>query len=271
MENINAGNIGNKDNKKAIQKRIEELEKIEKIPGDSEATLSDVANEEKFNILKIGIENEQKQAAEINPEEKKVIELAEKEIKDYQKKIKDFCYYFISLNVAIEESKDIPLVKKELRAKGIKVTNQNLEDISNLFLKTVTLSKEQIDNIKEKFLNNKEKNEESFEDFLKKNDSLDTVMLYEICNRKIKKGATENDETYIKNEILKVLEDVDDFNDKKNVWTVLKKETEKGKYKNQVRLIELENLMEEVFEKKLEKFRSDEYREIFKKINNIMN
>src|ERR1035437_3936556 len=143
-------------------KKIEEG--INKLAKNEDATIGDVLNPDKY----VKEEKEKNDAG--GNQEKKVVALFEKTIEQYQKKIKDFCYYFISFNITIEKPEDAPLIEKELKRKGIKAINLELKDISNMFLNTVTLTKEQINNIKEKFINNKENSEESFEDFLKKND-----------------------------------------------------------------------------------------------------
>lgn len=235
-------NKGDKIEKIDIQKKITELE------GNKDATLSDLTS---------GTKEIKEKETNL---EKETVEL-------YEKKLRDFCYSFISLNIAIEKSEDIPFIEKELEEQGINITSKDLKNIDNVFLNKLSLTKEQIDNLKRKFTNEKEK-EESFEDFLKKNDSLDNIMLYEICVKKVKKGVTFGEEYTIKNKILDILSEYDDFNDKKNTWTVLKKETEKGKYKNQIRMLELEQQMEETYNRKVKTFLSDKYRDIFIRNNN---
>ncbi len=253
MENINT-NTGNKTKETKIEERIIALE------GNEEATLADVTSEKGFNKLITKIKKEEEVGIE---NKKQVIEL-------FEKKLRDMYYSFISLTVAVEDINDIPQIKKELEEKGIKVTNEELKGIKNTILNTITLKKEQLDSLK-KQLANKEENEEDFDSFVKKNNSLDNTMLYEICTRKITKGASFSEENEIKNKILNVLEDVDDFNNHKNIWNVLKQEIKKGNYKNHLRIIELEGEMEETFNRKVQKFLSDEYRDIFIKRDNLAN
>lgn len=240
MENLNTGNKIKNANIEKIEERIVALQNNE------DATLADATGDKKIEKQETNLEKE-----------REIVEL-------FEKKLRDFCYSYISLNIAVEKSEDIPLIEKELEEKGIQIKSKDIKDIG-VFLNKLAVTKEQIDNLKEK-LETKEK--ESFEDFLRRNNDLDNIMLYEICVKKVKKGTTFEEDYPIKNQIEEILDDYDIFNDDKNTWTVLKKETENGKYKNQIRLIELEQKMEETYNRKVQKFLGDEYRDIFIRDNN---
>lgn len=191
--------------------------------------------------------------------EEKVFEILNEDAEKINKKY----YAYIALNVLPEEKEDLAFTKEELAKQGINVTEDEIKKIKKTFFSRFQAKDEQRKKLFEELKEKKPINDQSIEDVFIKNSALDSFLLNELCTREIRKGKDFEEENKIKNMIINIIDDYDDFINIKQTYKILKIESENGNYKNFGKFIELEIKLKELFTKKGEQIISEEYRNIF--------